>query len=125
MSEHSVTDFNSSDRDTSQPQRSQPMASSNGNGAPWTIREIEAAWMPPESGGKWWPLFREIMLRLEQTPERFALKIELHEGGATGAAKAITRYANDRLGDGALVTSYDISDGENALYVRRGDNYTK
>lgn len=93
----------------------------------WKIKEIKADLMPPsDAAGKWWPLYREIVLRLEQTSERFALEIKLEDGGAASARNAISRYANKRLGKGAIDLVY-VPDGNGGgtLYARRGPNYPK
>lgn len=95
------------------------------NGTPWKIKEIDAKLMPPAGSSKWWFLFREITLRLEQTPSSMALEITLHDGGASGALKAISRYANERMGEGMISLSHEVTpDGQEILYVRRGTNYT-
>lgn len=97
---------------------------SSNNGTPWAIQEIDAAMMPPDNGGgKWWPLFREVALRLEQTPDNYALKIRLQDGGAASAKIALTRYANDRLGEGAIILTYERADDGDYVYARRGPNY--
>lgn len=90
-----------------------------------TIQQIEAKMTPPPRGSKWWPLFREILLRLEQTSERHALAIEIF-GSAESAAKSIGMMASKRLGQGAIRLSFEqIEDGRGILYARRGPNYEK
>lgn len=53
----------------------------NSTGATWVIREIDAHLMPPEKDSKWWALYQEIVLRLEQTGDKYALEIHIPEGG--------------------------------------------
>lgn len=97
----------------------------NTNTSLWTIREIEAKLLPPEKGAKRWPLYREIILRLEQTSDKFALAIHIPVGGQSARA-AIARMANERLGKGAITfSSSRNADGSHMLYARRGPKWSK
>jgi len=92
----------------------------------WSVTEVDARFMPPPKAGKWWELYKEVMLRLEQTPERAALRIELTNGdAASGAMGAIARLASERDGEGVLTMSAVTEDDKQVLYVRRGHNWTK
>jgi len=92
----------------------------------WSVTEVDARFMPPPKAGKWWDLYKEVMLRLEQTPERAALRIELSNGdGASGAAGAPTRLSTEREGEGLIVLSGVVEGEKQVLYVRRGPNWTK
>jgi len=89
------------------------------------VREIPVIEMPPETGGKWWALFREIVLRLEKPPSRAALRFELTDGSAAGARKALARYLNDRDASDRIIISYEITpDGAHVIYARRGPNWS-
>lgn len=99
----------------------------NQNGSrPYTIAEIKATLMPPAGQSKWFALYREIILRLEQTPPRSALHIVLADGdGGQGAVGAISRLAADRIGKGHVSLSWATEDGHTVLYARRGPNWSK
>lgn len=92
----------------------------------WKITEVDARLMPPAGNAKWWPLFREIMLRLEQTPDSSALRVVLSNGdSAAGAVKGLSRYSKERNGDGHLCLSWVLEDGREVLYARRGPKWSK
>lgn len=91
------------------------------------IREIEAIDMPPEKAGKYWPLFKELCLRLEKTNGSNALVIAFATGRQAGSARAaMSRYFADRLGEDAveMVTGTDF-DGTPGLFIKRGPNWGK
>lgn len=85
----------------------------------WTrITEIPMDEMP--ATGKYSELFHELLLRLEQTPPRFVLAVEMADARtARAAAQALRWMFSRRLGNYSVVTSYAGS----VLYVRRGKSW--
>lgn len=102
------------------------MTNDQNGSRPWIVTEVSVSNMPPAGACKWWGLYHEIILRLEKTPERMALRVALPEGsGAEGAKAAIARFTKDRIGKGHLSMSATIENDHHILYVRRGPNWKK
>lgn len=106
------------------------MSDSNGkNGRPWgPIREIDADMIPPaRTVGKWFELYADLNMRLEQTSRAFALVIpfpSLKE--AQNARTAMRKYFTERMGQGSIeLSARKQDDGSGALYVRRGEAWKK
>lgn len=101
----------------------------NGNGKTpvrWgKIREIPSEEIP--SASVWWPLAQELLLRLEQTPENYALSVQFETADlAHRAAMSLTKIMRARKGAGAVVCLSSIDrDGCPALFVRRGTKWSE
>ncbi len=95
---------------------------------PWgKIREILADEVPPERGGKWWALYWDLKLRLEETPDNLALAVPFPNGeGIQGARTALGHLFNSRLGKGAVIIVAGADrDNVPTIFVRRGPNWGK
>lgn len=99
----------------------------NRNG--WKVREVEAAIAPPpvERQGRWLALYRELCLRLEQTPSRLALAVEFDTYVDTKLAyDSLRRRFDGQHGPGfAELATRRHADGSGVLYVRRGETWGK
>jgi hypothetical protein len=99
--------------------------------APWgQIREVRAHEVPPErhgnSPGKYWQLYLDVSLRLEQTNGSAALAIPFGTRRAAGSAcSALARYFKRRGEDVARLTTGVDHEGTPTLYVQRGENWSK
>lgn len=89
------------------------------NGKLWRrITEVPAEEVP--AGGKYAELFRELLLRLEQTPPKYSLVVEMvDERAARAAASSLRPLFAKRLGSNAVFTSWTGT----FLFVRRGPNW--
>lgn len=92
---------------------------------PWlTIKEIEIADIPIRS--IWWPLFNELVRRLEQTTPPFALEIHMDSHkSARKAHFALCRLFRRRIGPHAVTLTYSQPPEEPVLYVQRGPKWGK
>lgn len=87
------------------------------------IREVPTAKAPPAEVGKFWALYRDLLLRLEATPAAFTLQVPL-SGSVSSAQRILARLFNTRLGKGAVVVYAALErDGKQYLYVRRGPQW--
>jgi hypothetical protein len=105
-------------------------ASPNGDGQetgpPWgKIVEVEAAEVPARHAGPWFDLYRELLLRLEQTPAHLALAVTLRdEKTQRSALYGLNQLFRSRLGKGAVYLSRGTcEDGTPVIYVRRGKHW--
>jgi hypothetical protein len=99
---------------------------SDGKPRPWG-RIIEIAVSEVPSGSPYFPLYEEIVLRLERTNGNHALAIPFDSPKtAKTAASALRTLAHQRRGiKFFIVIEAQDSDGAPTLYVRRGPNWTK
>lgn len=93
---------------------------------PMQIREINASEMPT-NGVKWWPLFLDLKLRLEQTPASKALAVSFAHGDSiSGVKSSLARLFKHQCGENAVIIATGVDrDGAPTLYVRRGPNWGK
>lgn len=89
------------------------------------IREVPTAEAPPAEVGKFWALYRDLLLRLEATSAAFTLQVPLR-GSVSSAQASLSRLFNTRLGKGAVVVYAALErDGQQYLYVRRDPQWGK
>lgn len=102
----------------------------NGNGRkPWgEIRRIDAEEMLPRStgGSIYLALWRELLLRLEQTPATYALEITFDDHQEGYSALSSLRRIREQQGkvDQVELSSRKLDD-KRVIYIRRGKGYKK
>jgi hypothetical protein len=108
-----------------------PPASSNGGNAPpeqpWLrIAEISVHDIPVRTISRWTPLYRELLLRLEQTPAHLALAITFcDEDTLRRAHKCLVALFRHRHGPRVVAANAAVlEDGKPMLYIRRGENWS-
>lgn len=99
------------------------------DGRPWgQIREILTADVEA-AGGKWWPLYKDIRLRLDETPEQFSLVVPFVNGDSvSSAARSLRKMFSVRLGSKAVVVTEGVDPKDEVtpcLFARRGPNWGK
>lgn len=92
------------------------------------IKEVEVAaipsFVPTLRRSKWADLYDEVMLRLEETPAKFALAVPFEDQKAARAAKgAISSMTHKRHGPGYICTAVRPNGKGWIVYMRRGPNY--
>jgi hypothetical protein len=100
----------------------------NQNGSrPWTVTEIDAKRIPPplNERGHYFPLFEEMVKRLEQTLASKALRFDLGPVDKRGVGAALGRYINRRRGRGTIIISVRTEGDTTVLYAQRGPNWNK
>jgi hypothetical protein len=95
---------------------------------PWLrITEVVATDVPIPSKSVWLPLYRELLLRLEQTEARFALAVTFPDDKTLKSAQGgLSNLFKNRLGKEAVyVKAGHTDDGTPVLYIRRGENWER
>jgi len=86
--------------------------------------EVSAAYWPEHRQTETTRLFRELMLRLERTPERKAIVIPFDDKkSAYRARKNVGQMMRARLRNGWAEFAIGDYNGSPALWVRRGPNW--
>jgi hypothetical protein len=95
---------------------------------PWTrIVEVSVADIPARATGRWVALYRELLLRLEQTPPKLALAITFRDSKTLDrAASSLWTLFREHQGKGAIrIDTVVTDDGTPTLYIRRGENWDR
>ena len=81
----------------------------------------------PSSNSIYWETYKDIRLRLEQTPPNYVVEYEVLSGSPSSAARSLKRLFSNRMGSKAVIVWHGTreTDGHPCLYARRGPNYPK
>lgn len=94
----------------------------NSNGHKWgQIQEVQVSEVPPMNRGNWAGLYDDLLLRLEQTSERFALAVPVADKKSGTAASASIRKMFERHpGPQSVNLAIREKNSQVYLYVWRG-----
>lgn len=102
-------------------------SSSNVNGRKWgQIVEVQVGEIPPAVRSQWTELYEDLVLRLEQTSDKFALAVPVESKKVGAACTASLRKAFERHPDPKTVNmAIRERQGQAFVYVWRGNGWPK